>query len=44
MFIIGDGHGDPNLNLDDAVCIFLSANTLGKGLNLTIPSPAMDKY
>ena len=30
-------------NQDKAVCISHSANTLGKGMNPTILSPAMDK-
>ncbi len=30
-------------NLDEAVCISHTVNTLGKGINSTIPPPAMGK-
>ena len=41
----GDRHGDTSsISLDEAVCISLSANALGKGMNSTIlPPPAMSK-
>ena len=39
----GNGHGDLSLNLDETVSISHSANTLRKGVHLTILPPAMGK-
>ena len=40
--VMGDGLVAPSSNPGCGNCISLSANTLGKGMNPTLP-PAMDK-
>ena len=41
VIVIGNGHSDTSSNLDEADCISHSTNTLGKGMNPIILSPAM---
>ena len=43
VIVIGNGLANWVLTLDKAVCILHSANTLRKGMNPTIVSPAMGK-
>ena len=43
IVIVGNGLGNLNTNLDKAVCISYSANTLRKGINPTILPPVMSK-
>ena len=43
VIIVGNGHGYTSSTLDEADCISHSTNTLGKGMNPIILSPAMGK-
>ena len=43
VIFAGNGHGEPSSNLNKAVCISHTANTLGKNMNPTILLPAMGK-
>ena len=43
VIVVGNGRGDPNSNLDEAICISLSANAPRKGMNPTILPLVMGK-
>ena len=43
VIVIQNERGGPILNHRKAVCLFHRANTLGKGMNLTILIPAIGK-
>ena len=43
VIVVGNGRGDTCSNLDETDCISHSTNTLGKGMNPIILSPAMGK-
>ena len=43
VVILGNRHGDPSSNKVWGFCLSNSANTLGKGMSLTILPPAMCK-
>ena len=43
VIVVGNGHADTSSNLDEADCISHNANTLGKGMNPIILTPAMSK-
>ena len=44
VIVAGNEHSDLSSNQDEAVSISLSANNLGKGVNLTILAPLVGKY
>ena len=41
--VVGNGHGDTSLNLDETDYISYSTNTIEKGMNPIILPPAMGK-
>ena len=43
VIVVGNGHGDTSSNHDETDCISRSTNTLGKGMDPIILSPAMGK-
>ena len=43
VIAVGNGHGEPSSNLDEAVCISYKTNTFGKGMNSVILPSVMGK-
>ena len=43
VIVVGNGHDDTSSNPGPGYCISHSTNTLGKGMNPIILSPAMGK-